>query len=115
MSTTATARPFTSPEEFFAECDLHRLFDEWAADHRRRCAMTSAGFQLDRCEHVPTHVLTILAGSRPLADENRSTLRIRRAIVHSFQHEGLRVRTDMVAVHWGRSRVRVHVAVLEAA
>lgn len=107
------SRPFTSPEEFFAQWDLYRLFNQWAANTRRRSAMTSAGLRLDRCEHVPTHALTMLAGFRPLAEETRAAKRIRKAVVQSFRHEGLAIRCDIIAVYWGRSRVRVHVGVLE--
>lgn len=113
MNPTATATPFASPEEFFEQCDLYRLFDEWAADHRRQAAMISVGFHLDRHEKVKEHHLCILAGSRPLAEETRSTRRIRREIVQSFRSEGMCVRSDMVAVYWGQGRVRVHVGVLE--
>lgn len=76
--------------------------------------MSSAGFRLDRCEQVAAHKLTILAGSRPLAEETRTTRRIRRVVVESFRSDGLNVRSDMVAIYWGRSRVRVHVGVLES-
>lgn len=75
--------------------------------------MISAGFRLDRCEQVPTHDLTILAGSRPLAEEPRTTQNIRRAVARSFRHEGFNVRTDMIAVYWSQTRVRIHLAVLE--
>jgi len=114
MNTTTTApRPFASPEEFFAECGLHEIFGQWAAKVRRRSAMSSAGFRLDRYEHIPEHRIGVLAGSRPLAEEPRTTRRIRRAVVRSFQREGLVVRSDMVAVYWGQTRVRVHLGILE--
>ena len=56
----------------------------------------------------------MLAGSRPLVEEPRTTRRIRKAMVRTFQDQGFNVRPDMVAIYWGRSQVRVHIAILES-
>jgi hypothetical protein len=112
-STSSAYRPFASPEEFVAVCKLNEFFEQWAASVRRRSALFLAGFRLERTEHVPEHRMTILKGSRPLVEEPRTTRRIKQAILTSFQHEGLRVRSDLVSIYWGQTRVWVHIAVLE--
>jgi hypothetical protein len=114
MSTATTpSPPFASAQEFFDECNLHEVFGNWAADVRRRSAMAVAGFHMERCEHIPEHCLTVLAGSCQMLDELRTTRRIKKAILRSFRHEGFSVRGDMVAIYRGRTRVQVHVAILE--
>lgn len=104
-----------SPEEFLVKSGL---LAKWAKEGLRcsmRAAMDNAGFKLERIEHVAQHGMTILKGSRPLIQETRTTRRIKKALLHSFQEGGFSLRLDMIGIDRARTQVRVHVAVFETA
>jgi hypothetical protein len=108
-------RPFANAEEFLVESGLLEKWTNEGIQCALRSAMANAGFRLDRTERIFDHRLTILLGSRAIPEEPRKTRHIRRAVVRSFRQGGFGVRSDLVSVYWGRTRVRVHVGLLEPA
>jgi hypothetical protein len=100
------------PGEFLAESGL---LEKWAKEGLQcslRTAMDNAGFRLERTEHIPQHGMTLVVGVGGIAQELRTTRRIKKEVLRSFQDRGFNVRNDMIDVDRG-SAVRVHVAVLE--